>query len=101
MIEIRLRLDHSASLGGLAAPAGGGAAALPAGMGAVPSIYLILNTATNTRYAGISSNLVGRFKGRMAVVNELGLSTANMNPIWAWWGTANTRIITLARIYNF
>ena len=59
--------------------------------GAPGGIYLIVNTATNTRYAGITSNTQTRFNGRMAVVNEFGLAAANMAPIWAWWGTMETR----------
>lgn len=100
MYEIFINLNNAASLAPLAVPAGGGAAALPPGMPAAPGgIYLILNTTTNTRYAGISGNTQTRFNGRMAVVNELGLATANMQPIWAWWGTMETRRVPPPAIF--
>lgn len=95
MHEIRIVLTQAASLGTLAAPGGGGAAALPGGMpGAPGGIYLIVNTTTNSRYAGISSNTQTRFTGRMAVVNELGLGAPTMANVWAWWGRISTRHIT-------
>jgi hypothetical protein len=95
MYEIRISLVNAASLGTMAAPVVG-MGALPAGMMANQRIYLILNTATNNRYVGISSNVQSRFNGRMAVVNELGLSAANMGVVWAWWGQTSTRRITAA-----
>lgn len=91
MYEIRINLNNSASLGPLASPMPPAPAALPGGIGAVPRIYLIVNTTTNTRYAGISTNLQARFNGRMAVVNEFGMAAPTMAPIWAWWGTMETR----------
>lgn len=92
MHEIRIFLGNAASLATIAAPVPpAGAAALPAGMVANPRIYLIVNTTTNTRYAGITTNLQNRFNARMAVVNELGLSAANMAGIWAWWGGVSVR----------
>lgn len=91
MYEIRIELNQAASLTTLATPMGG-MAALPPGMPGIPGgIYLIFNTATDTRYAGISRNVVKRFNGRMAVVNEFGLTPADMLPIWAWWGSVRTR----------
>jgi hypothetical protein len=83
MHEIRIWLGSAASLAPLAAPVVG-AGALPPGMpGAPGGIYLIVNTATNTRYAGISTNIQTRFNGRMAVINELGLNAGNMGVVWA------------------
>ena len=90
MYEIRISLMHAASLGTMAAPVVG-AGALPAGMMANQRIYLILNTATNNRYMGITTNLQSRFNGRMAVVNELGMSVVNMGVVWAWWGQTSVR----------
>jgi len=97
MLEIKINLGNSASLAPMATPAGmGAAAALPAGIPGAPGIYLIANTASNNRYAGISTNVATRFTGRMTAINELGLTTANMTPIWAWWGNMQYRQIPLS-----
>jgi hypothetical protein len=92
MREIRINLAAAGSLGPLAAPVVG-AGLLPAGMPAGPpgGIYLIVNTTTNNRYAGISTNIAVRFTGRMAVINELGFATVTLTPVWGWWGRVTTR----------
>ena len=94
MYEIRIDLAHCAQLNGMAAPApGAGMAALPGAMFPGAGIYMIVNTNTNTRYAGIATGVVARFTARMRVVNELGMAAANMAGIWAWWGRVRTRTI--------
>ncbi len=94
MHDIRVFLTGAASsrnIGRAPPPAPG---ALPPAMPGGPGgIYLILNTVTNTRYAGISTNTRTRFTGRMAVINELGLSAANLTVVWAGWGSIRTRSI--------
>ena len=50
-------------------------------------IYVILNTKTNCRYCGISTNLVTRFNPRLEVVTELGFAATTMAKILVWWGT--------------
>lgn len=94
MYEVRIQLNSAATLASLASPMPPAPAALPAGMPGPPGgIYLVLNTATATRYAGISTNTQNRFNGRMAVVNEFGMNAAAMAPLWAWWGTVQLRRI--------
>jgi hypothetical protein len=74
------------------APGGGayGNASLPLGL-AGQGMYIIVNTITNNRYAGISTDLAQRFNTRMATVTEMGFSEQQMNDIWLFWGAAATQ----------
>ncbi len=91
MSIIRFNLNNAASLAGMAPPAlaGGafGPAVLPPGMVGA-GMYIIVNTHTNNRYVGISTNLPNRFATRMATVTEAGFSVAQMNQIGVFWGAA-------------
>lgn len=100
MREILINLDHAASLGTLATPAGG-AAALPAGMPVTAGIYLIVNTGNENRYAGISTNVARRFVGRMSTVTEFGLETADVAHLWAWWGNVRTREVPIPQVFPY
>ena len=92
MSAINFNFPNTATLNGMAPPAlpGGafGPAALPVGL-AGAGIYLIVNTFTNNRYAGISNNLANRFQGRMETITECGFAPAQMAQIEVFWGTAS------------
>jgi hypothetical protein len=51
-------------------------------------MYIIWNTNTNNRYAGISTDLERRFRSRMDVVTELGFDRDEMDRIVVFWGRA-------------
>jgi hypothetical protein len=90
MSSIVYNLLTGATLNGMApADMGGGNfsnANLPAGLVGA-GMYLIINTETNNRYIGISTNLAKRFGTRMATVTEAGFSAAQMQRIGVYWGT--------------
>jgi hypothetical protein len=67
-----------------------GNASLPLGL-AGQGMYIIVNTDTNNRYAGISSDLTQRFNTRLATVTEMGFSEEQMEQIWLFWGAAATQ----------
>ncbi len=94
MSAITYNLLNAATLVGMAPPALGGgmfgAAALPLGL-AGGGMYIIWNTNTNNRYAGISTNLATRFQPRLETVTELGFSGVQMNQIVVFWGTAQSQ----------
>lgn len=94
MSVVNFNLNNGATLAGMAPPAlpGGlfGNATLPMGL-AGAGMYLIVNTKTNNRYVGISTDLAQRFNTRMATVTELGFSTAQMNRIAVYWGTVQVQ----------
>jgi hypothetical protein len=94
MGAIVYNLNNAATLAGMAPPTlpGGafGPATLPPALaGAGAGIYMIVNTNTNNRYIGISTNLPGRFNTRMATVTECGFATPQMNQIEVFWGTVS------------
>ncbi|MDQ2102267.1 GIY-YIG nuclease family protein [Azospirillum isscasi] len=65
-------------------------AALPAGMD-MAGIYIIVNTQTNNRYVGISSNIKNRFNTRLATVTEMGFHNLEMQRIGVTWGSVSVR----------
>ena len=65
-------------------------AALPAGMD-MAGIYIIVNTKTNNRYVGISSNIKNRFNTRLATVTEMGFNNLEMQRIGVTWGSVAVR----------
>lgn len=89
MSFVHFNLNLSANLAMLAPaplPAGGfGVAALPPGMG-MAGTYIIVNTATNNRYIGISGNIAGRFNNRLPTVTEMGFGVVTMGAIGVTWG---------------
>lgn len=94
MSAVHFNLANAATMGAMApAPLAGGAftnAALPGGL-AGAGIYVIVNSHTHHRYVGISTDLAGRFRPRLATVTELGFSQAQMNRIDVFWGTVTTQ----------
>lgn len=90
MSNITFNLNNSARLDNMApAPLAGGGysiATLPAGM-TMAGMYIIVNTHTNNRYIGISSNINHRFSSRLAAVTEMGFSPAQMAQIGVCWGS--------------
>lgn len=93
---VHFNFVHSATCASMAPPVllggGFGAATLPLGMaGWGAGSYIIVNTNTNNRYAGISGNLTARFNTRMAVVTEMGFSAATMGLIGVTWGHTYVR----------
>ena len=92
MSIINFNFPNTATLNGMAPPAlpGGmfGAAALPPGL-AGAGLYIIVNTFTNNRYAGISNNLANRFQGRMETITECGFAAGQMAQIEVFWGTVS------------
>lgn len=96
MAYVHFDLTDSATCAAMVPPAlvggGFGAASLPQGMaGWGAGSYIIVNTNTNNRYAGISGNLTNRFNTRMAVVTEMGFAHATMARIGVTWGRTYVR----------
>jgi hypothetical protein len=92
MSQVVYNLMNGATLSCMVPPTqpGGGAygdASLPQGL-AGQGMYIIVNTVSNNRYAGISTDLAQRFNSRMATVTEMGFTTELMNRIWVFWGLA-------------
>jgi hypothetical protein len=93
---VHFNLVNSATCAAMAPPpligGGFGVANLPPGMaGWGAGSYIIVNTNTNNRYAGISGNLTNRFNTRMAVVTEMGFAPATMALIGVCWGHTYVR----------
>lgn len=89
MSYIKFSLTNVARMDTLAATAPG-----PGGAGNHPlpqtaGFYLIRNETSNNRYVGKSGDLRGRFDGRMLVINEFGLRTADLANIDVFWGQAS------------
>lgn len=87
-------LTQSGNCAGMApAPIAGGGfgnAHLPPGM-VGPATYIIVNTNTNNRYIGISSNIANRFNTRMATITEMGFANNEMALIGVTWGATQVR----------
>lgn len=83
---VNFDITNCASLHTMASPGVGQAGQLPAGMPQAGGLYIIYNANNNNRYIGKAGNLTERFAGRMAVVNELGLSQNDLQGIHVFWG---------------
>lgn len=89
MATVTYNLSAAIPLHTMIPPMAGGVAAVPATIPVGAGIYMIANTITNSRYAGISSRMRRRFSSRQGACFSLGFSRANLMGISAYCGTVS------------